>query len=84
VKRRKRRIPKLLAPVNVRSMDEVCALRRDGMDAPSGWIMFNGPDEVAIYNQVLGKPATGNVSFSRREFARFVRWFLKPQRTSRQ
>ena len=54
------------------------------MDAPSGWIMFNGPDEVAIYNQVLGKPATGNVSFSRREFARFVRWFLKPQRTSRQ
>jgi hypothetical protein len=82
-KRRNRRIPKLLAPANVHSMDEICALRRDNMDTRGGWIILNGPHEVAVVNQNPGEESTGTVHFSRRAFARLARWFLKPQRTLR-
>jgi hypothetical protein len=71
---------KLLAPAHAKTLDEVCSLRTDNFNIPSGWILTDG-DRVTIAKQKAGEASTESVSFSRKEFNRLVSWYFRPQRT---
>lgn len=71
---------KLLAPAHAKNVDEVCSLRTDNFNIPTGWILTNG-FQVTIARQRNGEPSTDSVSFSRKEFNRIVSWYFRPQRT---
>lgn len=71
---------KLLAPAHAKTLDEVCSLRADNFNIPSGWILTDG-DRVTIARQRNSEPSTDSVTFSRKEFNRLVSWYFRPQRT---
>lgn len=71
---------KLLAPAHAKNIDEVCSLRTDNFNIPSGWILTDG-DQVTIARQKGGEPSTDSVSFTRKEFNRLMSWYFRPQRT---
>jgi len=78
--RKKKRIPKLLAPVAAAWIEAVYALHTDNADVGSGWIIIT-ENQVTLRNQKLGEESTGSVTFTKHEFARLARWYLRPQRT---
>lgn len=68
------------APMEARSLGEVCSLRTDNHDCKTGWIITDG-HTVSLTNQKNGEQSTGCVKFTRAEFNKLIRWYTRPQKT---
>lgn len=77
----KKTIPlKPMSPSEVRTFEQICSLKRDNISVRTGWILLNGANEVVLVKQKNGERATGEVSFTRKEFTRLAQWYLTPQK----
>lgn len=78
--KRKKKALKPLSPHEARTMDQQCSLLTDNIATKAGWILLNSTGTVVLKNQRDGESPTGSVEFSRRDFARFAKWYLTPQK----
>ena len=78
--KRKKKALKPLSPHEARTMDQQCSLQSDNLSVKAGWILLNSTGTVILKNQRDGEQPTGSVEFTRRDFARFANWYLKPQK----
>lgn len=80
---KRRTAPQMLSPDEAGTFEAICSLQTDGDNVPSGWIALDG-GLVVLHNQKPGKPSTGSVRFTKREFAQLARWYFRPQRTRKE
>ena len=74
------RKPKMLAPKDAVTLDELCSLRTDHKDLANYWILADG-DKVTLCQQRTGERPKASVSVPRADFNRLIAWYLRPQRT---
>ena len=72
-------LPAYLAPEECRTNRELCALIRENIETPNGWILVS-ESHVTVARQRAGHPNEGMVSLPHKEFAKLARWFLTPQK----
>ena len=70
-----------MRPYDCKTIDQVCALRRDNFDAGDFWIITDGYN-VSLAEQKVGEKSTGMVTIPRREFNRLVTWYMREQKVS--
>jgi len=73
---------KSLASKDARTTDKMLRLQRDNVRTVNSWLLVE-EDEVTIANQRDGEASSGRVTLSRREFERFIAFYLKPQKLRR-
>lgn len=66
---------KKLTPQQAKTFKQICSLKTDNCGTPRSWISVD-VGVVCIYNQRNGESSTGNVTLSRADFERFIRWYM--------
>ena len=66
--------PKLV-PMYARTLEKICSLPRDNLDAGDYWILLDGSN-VVLTEQGNGKPVKAQVKIPARHFARLARWYV--------
>lgn len=67
-----------LTPKTANTFNKVCKLKRDNVHTRRSWIMLCGdgnPNHITICNQKNGHPSTGEVTLTKKEFERFIKFY---------
>jgi hypothetical protein len=79
VAKKKTKRPTYLSPEEALGDKKVAMLNRSTISTRSGWILTDGY-KVSLVKQKQGEAHTASVEFTPREFAKFARWYLSPQK----
>jgi hypothetical protein len=71
--------PRMLAPCECRTLDQVCKLRTDHHDLRGFWIITDS-FKVTICAQLNGQEVTQKIQMSPARFNRLVAWWTKKQK----
>jgi hypothetical protein len=63
-----------LTPKTANTFNKVFKLERDNVSTRNSWISVS-PNRISIYNQKNGQSSTGNVSLTKKEFERFIKFY---------
>jgi len=66
-----------MTPQKAKNFFDVLKLKRDNVTCGDAWILLNGVSKIVIHNQKPGEKSTGEVSLSKRQMDRFVKWWLE-------
>lgn len=65
------------SPKTARTLADHCTLRSDNYSVGDAWIISDG-DTVSIVKQKQGEPSTGEVTLTKQQFNRMIRWYQTP------
>lgn len=65
---------KILTPKTANTFNKVCKLERDNISTRKSWMTIES-GSVNIYNQTDGCNPTGNVTLTKKEFERFIKFY---------
>ena len=65
----------VVAPIDAKTFEQICAMPRDNVDAAQFWMITDG-EFVTIAEQEPGREPVGKVSVKRKVFDAFVRWYM--------
>jgi hypothetical protein len=71
-------IRKTLSPQQADTLDKICQLKEDNTDTLNFWFMVD-EDTVTITKQGRGESSEWMHSIPRKDFNKFVKWYLKSQ-----
>ncbi len=63
-----------LTPKTANTFNKICKLDRDNLDSRNSWISIN-EKTVTIFNQRMGESPTGEVTLTKKEFERFIKFY---------
>jgi hypothetical protein len=66
---------KKLTPKTANTFNKICKLERDNVSTANSWLLLNGGNKLTICNQRNGDLATGEVTLTKKEFERFIRFY---------
>ena len=73
---KKKTAAKHRAPCDAKTLNQLCELPRDNIDAGKwGWIIVD-EDAVGIRQQRPGEESTQDITIPRTVFEKFARWYL--------
>lgn len=67
------------SPRMTKTFNQIWRLQSDNINSKTSWLLID-EGVVYIHNQVFGKPSTGSVTLTRREFNRFIDWYNHNQK----
>jgi hypothetical protein len=65
---------KKLTPKTANTFNKVCKLKKDSVSTRKSWMSVGGAT-ISIYNQKKGESSTGNVTLTKKEFERFIKFY---------
>lgn len=74
-----------LAPIDCKTFEDAMRLQRDNTDTTRYWLLLSmgGDNHVTICEQGRGDVAKQSIQIDKKDFDRFVRWYIRPQKTRR-
>lgn len=67
---------KIKAPIDAKTFEQICALKRDNIDLQGGdWCFMVEEGMVTLTEQKIGEGPTHQVSIPRKYFDKVVRWY---------